>query len=244
MLCMTVGPVRLRSQVNTETLRKADLEEGFYNELGFNYGLYAGNSEFQSIKLNFRSDLKKGKYSSFLVADLNKAYKDRSVFIDKGFIHLRGMRSLSGPFTAEAFLQKGYNDFIQLKSRDLAGSGMRIRMTAPQSQNLSVYTGIGLMWEREVITRPADEEALLRSTNYLSLKWNSRRGIGFTSTSYYQFHTGEFKNYRILFNGHFEVSLTQRIRVATDIDYRFDSRPPSGVKKYDLEIVNGIRIAL
>jgi len=241
-----IGCLELYGQVNTESLRKKEISDGVYTKITLNYGNISGNSNFQNLKTGIRSDVVYGDFSAFLVMNLNRVKKEERLFIDKGFAHLRGMKKISPIFAGEVFIQKGYDDFIMLQSRDLAGGGLRLKLddwfTSDKSVgNPSFFLGIGGMWESEKLTIPYEDKTTIRSTNYFSAKYK-QNNIGFTSTIYYQFDIWQLSDYRILASGALEISITKKIGFITEIQYRFDSEPPPDIVEYDLEIVNGITL--
>jgi hypothetical protein len=237
------------SQVNTESLRKSGIKDGFYTTISVYYGINSGNSEFSSFKSTFRSDYQKGRNSMFGVVNLNKANKSGKLFINKGFVHLRGVRTFSNLVFGEIFLQKGYDDFILLKSRDLIGTGIRLNLmtlcsVGENSTAYSAFSSFGFMWEKEVLSIPGNHKPVVRSTNYLSVKIATKQNLGLTLTGYYQPDINHWDDYRVLVSGIMEISISKKISLGCDLQYRFDSEPPPGIIDYDLELVNGITLKL
>ena len=234
------------AQVNIETLRKTDLEEGFHSHLSTKVGIIAGNSNARNLSGEFRTDYIKKPYHLFLVADGTRGDVDNELYQNKGFVHLRGQRSITEVYALEAFSQEESNEFILLEERTLFGGGVRLSPFALSSEkeNKSDFTfhiGVGLMWEIERFKEDQKDDAqLLRSTNYLSGKWKIKDWLKFAATGYYQVDTSRVADFRILFDSSFGINITEDFMFTVNIDYRFDSEPPEDIKKYDLEITNGI----
>jgi hypothetical protein len=247
----------LSAQVNTESLRREDLSPGLHTTLGTDLGLIAGNSNLLQLKANLRFDYRKDGNHFFLVTQYQRGSTD-TLFINKGFAHLRGVRALAPRLYVEGFLQREFNEFINLEDRQLAGGGMRIRWLQRQepveeSPPLQLNTGIGLMWEREQIDTTGQASgdpvhgavaSLVRSTNYLVVRWQQDDRLTFFSTTYYQVDLRRFSDYRVLWEGSLGVTLTRRLSLTINLNLRYDSEPPEGIKPYDLEITNGISYRL
>ncbi len=247
----------LSAQVNTEALRREDLSPGLHTTLGADLGLIAGNSDLLQLKSNLRFDYRNGGNHFFLVTQYQRGSTD-TLFINKGFAHLRGVKWFSPRLQVEGFLQREFNEFINLEDRQLAGGGVRIRWIqrlepAEEPPPLQINTGIGLMWEREQIdiTGQATGDpyhgavaSLLRSTNYFVVQWNIDSRLALFSTTYYQVDLGRFSDYRVLWEGRLGVNLTKRLSLTLNLNLRYDSEPPEGIKPYDLELTNGISYRL
>jgi hypothetical protein len=244
----------LSAQVNTEALRKEDLSPGLHTTLGADLGYIAGNSNLVQLRSNLRFDYLSGGNHFFLVTQYQQGRKDERRFINKGFAHLRGVKTLTPRLHVEGFLQREFNEFIDLEDRQLAGGGLRIRWhqrqgTAETPPPLQLNTGVGLMWERERIDTsgqaPGDPEhgavaSLIRSTNYLVVRWNIDNRLALLSTTYYQFDLRRLSDYRVLWEGRLNFTITKGLSLTVNLNLRYDSEPPRGIKPLDLEITNGV----
>jgi len=257
VLCTLSLTSLLTAQVNTEALRREDLSPGLHTTLGADLGLIAGNSNLLQLKSNLRFDYRNGGNHFFLVTQYQQGRTD-TLFINKGFAHLRGVRALRPRLQIEGFLQREFNEFINLEDRQLAGGGVRIRWRQPHDPSekpppLQVNTGIGLMWEREQIDTTGQATgdpyhgavaSLVRSTNYLVVRWQLDDRLTLFSTTYYQVDLGRLSDYRLLWEGRLGVNLTKRLSLTLNLDLRYDSEPPEGIEPYDLEITNGVSYRL
>ncbi len=248
-------PSLLVAQVNTEALRKETLAPGLHTTLGADLGCIAGNSSLLQLKSNLRFDYLTGGNHFFLVTQYQQGRKDEQLFINKGFAHLRGVRTLRPRLLVEGFLQREFNEFINLEDRRLAGGGLRIRWRQRQDLSgkpppLQINTGIGLMWEREQIDTTGQESSdkpvtdIIRSTNYLVVRWQLDERLTLFSTTYYQVDPSRLSDYRILWEGRLGFTVTKRLSLTINLDLRYDSEPPEGIKPYDLEVTNGVSYRL
>jgi len=231
------------AQVNTETLRKNDLQHGFHSTAMLNLGMVSGNSEFLKLKTGIRTDYVCQKYYLFGVIQYQRGTKNQKNFINKGFIHLRNILRFTDRFNVELFAQKEFDDFILLKDRNLIGGGIRTELLSRSAddKNYRFFIGNGGMWENEEIrTSPISETKIVRSTNYVSIQLQNNNHWNINFVNYYQFNLENVTDYRILMESTFGFKLTSSFSFQTNFNYRYDNEPPPNVKKYDLELTNGI----
>jgi hypothetical protein len=209
--------------------------------------LNAGNTEFLKLGASARIDFFDTLWYSFLVGNYERGSNDEDLFTHKAFAHLRLVRTLLPALRLEAFGQKEFNDFIRLKDRNLAGGGARITaLHLPGSDSttgLALNIGIGAMWENEETTGEGRGEVnLLRSTNYLAFTLRSSKLISLSITGYYQPVFRDFDDFRLLTDASVAFSITDALAFTTTMRYRFDSQPPPDLKRFDLEMANGVTV--
>jgi len=232
------------SQVNTEAMRMEGLSPGFHFDLGGNFGYADGNSSLFQNRSNLRLDYVPDWGQIFLVSNYRISTKDKTLFINKGFSHLRTVKALRRSLYGEVFVQKEFNEFINLRDRQLLGGGVRIKWNEMEQiklfpEHLQFAMGIGLMWEREVIDAGPDGTqgdpihgtlaSLLRSTNYVVLNWIPKESLAILTTAYFQADTRRASDYRILVRTTLKVALAKRLDLTIDMNLRHDSEPPGGV---------------
>ncbi len=230
-------------QVNTETLRKSDLEKGFHNNIQFRLGLNSGNSEYLKLKSKFRLDYTAKNFYTFGVAEYQRGLQADELFINKGFAHFRYIRNLVKTIRYELFTQKEFNDFILLKDRNLAGMGLRksFLFLKEKQSHFKLHLGMGFMWENEKVDLTTIIETnLFRSTNYISASWKIDDRVQFIHINYIQFDVENPTDYRILAESTVLFSITKAFHFQASLEFRYDNEPPLSIKKYDLEITNGV----
>lgn len=236
------------AQVNTEVMRKTDLKRGLYNNLSFSLGYITGNSQILRIGSSYRTDLIWKRHYAFFIADYQRATSNRQLSLNKGFAHLRYVYRFYKGVKGEIFTQKEFNEFILLKDRQLFGGGARFELnlidTATNKQDQFVMNfGTGLMHENEKFNKTGLKNTrFFRSTNYISAKLHLHEKITGTVIGYYQVHPGKTKDYRILMNSGLGFYITRHFLTTTTLNLRYDNDPPLQLKKYDLEITNGVSL--
>jgi len=230
------------AQVNTEVIRKTGLARGLKTTGSFDLDLKKGNTEYVSYGAGLRLDYWEGKYNSFIVTSLKIAEKDETEFLNKSFIHLRGMRRTSKYVTTEMFGQIEWNKFLNLKLRRLLGCGFRI-LLLDQAEVLTLHLGIGAMYEGEqnTVSSEADKN-LFRASNYINGNCEVTDNSTFSITGYFQPDIRDPSDFRLLLDGSLDVELSKYLTFFTVFKYRYDSQPSVGLEDYDLNVTNGIKL--
>jgi len=242
------------AQVNTETMRKADLSPGQHFSLGAQLNYLQGNSQVLQARLqgNWYYVFSRGQV--FLNLNQKLSRKDKVAFVNQGFVHLRGTRQLRPRLEGELYTQREYNEFINLQSRQLFGAGLRLGLLAPppdaEAAEVTMTLGTSLMFEEERMDAgpngdlgdPVHGELaqLLRSSNYLLLAWSPGESWRVSSTSYYQVDTKRLSDFRVLSQSRLRVGLSQRLVLDIVWNLRYDSEPPKNIEDLDMEISQGL----
>ena len=246
LLLLAVFSLPLAAQVNIftgETMRQMQLEPGWYNSINLDLTYRTGNTDLFTTRTRFRSDYLSKTYHGFIFGSLQQGRKSGDFFINKGMAHARIIRNLTQHVLFESFAQKQFNESILLSDRNLAGGGVRFALH-PSSAKFNFYLGIGAMWEHERINDTDIGEItthLIRSTNYINWTGQLDERVTTGATGYYQFHTQRFEDFRILFEGSLTFRLTTKLAFPIRVNFRYDSEPPTGIRKHDVEIFNGLR---
>jgi hypothetical protein len=248
LTCLFFLIASAQAQVNIETLRRLDSKRGWYNDITLSLTYQSGNTDLLRFTSSLRSDYWFDKYHTFGIATLQQGEQGGKLYTDKGFIHLRGARSIIEYLGVEMFLQKQFNESILLRDRNLAGGGMRISAlkqskTTKNGTGLNLYLGVGAMWENETINDKGHGEIdtnIIRSTNYISATWRIDKQFSVVITGYYQPYIQRFSDFRVLSESRFEFHVTEKVSINTRLNLRYDSEPPTDVEPHDLEIVNGL----
>jgi len=250
ILPLLLAALSVQAQVNTESMRKQDLEPGSHFTVGTTLSFIQGNSTILQSRIQARYDHVFEKGRVFLIGNHKISSKDDQIFINQGFGHLRYVKPLRAPFEVEIFIQQEFNEFINLQSRSLVGAGSRTTFGKPAQDALTVVWGLGLMLEDEqmdagplgILGDPVhgEEARLLRASNYLVLKWKPSDMWSLASTSYYQVDTQRIADFRILSQSQANIKLTDRLALSFSLNLRYDSEPPANIKDLDLEFSQGL----
>jgi len=253
LLFLTITTIAF-AQVNTEILRK-NLEKGFYLTLESALNCKSGNTDEIKVAFKARLDYINKPWYGFIVGKVHYTDTDDEVSTNKGFSHLRTGRDVNSLISLEAFCQAEYDEFISLQRRYLVGLAPRFtlyKLDRGDKGGLRLYASFGAMYEYEKLDPDEMETTddhpitsrLLRSTNYLSISYAAAKTFAAVWVVYYQPAFERFSDYRILSEIDLTIHLTNKLALILAWNYRYDSDPPSHLKRYDCEIANGIRLTL
>jgi putative salt-induced outer membrane protein YdiY len=245
LLIFAVIPVF--TQVNTEQLRKYNIEDGIYHKIDFGFGITKGNSELVKVSGAYRIDYILNKYNAFFAMNYSYQEANEKKNVNKGFAHIRGTYEWYEFLMPEVYIQKEFNEFIQLKDRYLFGSGLRYNPIAMFEDldefNLKFFIGSGFMYEFEDYSAiGAKSTNLIRSSSYLTVNWDLNEIVSFSSTAYLQFVVDNYDDRRLLNQTSLEFQVSDNFKFYTKYNYRLDSEPLPGIKDYDMDITNGITV--
>ena len=235
----------LLAQINTEAMRSENVTDGFINKVNVDFGIEKADAEVIELAASYRVDyINPTGLHVFFILNYENGYEqekglEKNQVVNKGFGHLRMTKMISSKLFFEVFTQFGFNDFLLMKDRKLAGSGLRYKMVS--NDRMNTFLGIGLMQENEIydiVNEP--EKKLLRSTNYLRWNINITENTEFNNTVYYQFSSSDINDYRLLYDGSIDFSVNENLSFFIELNYRYDNDPHGDMVKSYVQLNNGI----
>ena len=235
----------LLAQINTEAMRSENVTDGFINKVNVDFGIEKADAEVIELAAAYRVDyFNPTGLHIFFILNYENGYEqkkglDKNQVVNKGFGHLRMTKMISSELFFEIFTQFGFNDFLLMKDRKLAGSGLRYKMVS--NDRMNTFLGIGLMQENEIydmVNEP--EKKLLRSTNYLRWNINISENTELYNTVYYQVSSSDINDYRLLYDGSIDFSVNENLSFFIELNYRYDNDPHGNMGKSYVQLNNGI----
>ena len=238
----------VEAQINTEKYRKYYEKKGFLYNASTTLSVKAGNTKYTALKGTGRIDYNGNAFDYFIVGDFEYKNSSEKKIENQGFVHLRSMWNFAPRTSLEAFVQRQYDEFIDLNARNLAGTGIKYGLIRASSHKDSTHTfdmnvSVGIMYETETYNLAEKIVApyLWRSTNFISFDWMLEKKLNLTGVVYYQPALEDFGDYRISAEAGLEVQIAKRLFLVTRFTYRYISRPITKVENFDLSLENGIR---
>ena len=235
----------LLAQINTEAMRSENVTDGFINKVNVDFGIEKADAEVIELAAAYRVDyFNPTGLHIFFILNYENGYEqekglEKNQVVNKGFGHLRMTKMISSKLFFEVFTQFGFNDFLLMKDRKLAGSGLRYKMVS--NDRMNTFLGIGLMQENEIydiVNEP--EKKLLRSTNYLRWNINIAKNTELYNTVYYQFSSSDINDYRLLYDGSIDFSVNENLSFFIELNYRYDNDSHGDMGKSYIQLNNGI----
>lgn len=238
-------PLSATAQVNTERMRALDVE-GVRTTLGGDVAVQSGNVDLFEIGVNARVDYRRARHYTFLAGEVRYGTKDDTPFRDRTFGHLRYNYRLMPALVAEAFTQLERDGFARLQLRTLVGGGLRVQYL--DTETFKVFQGTTPMYERENLdTNGLDAHPAATSTvrwsNYLNVQLQITNTINLLATVYVQPRVDALSDVRVLQQSTLAVDITEHVRLTTEFNLNYDSRPPADVVDLDIAVRNGVQMS-
>ncbi len=235
------------AQVNIESFRNSATKSGFYGETKANIEFQKGNVNSQAYELKKDLHFKYEKHHILLKGIFNKGYQDKILFRNSAFSHFRYTLMLHEFLGYEIFTQTQYDEFKDLKLRQLNGLGIRIEKVFSKKHMFNFALGTGIMSDYEQL--PYEVTMNARSTSYISIvkSFENDNSSFISVVSYYQPLLFNHKDYRINNEINLRASIIKRnslkLGLNTSFVYLYDTVPAIKIEKADMILKTGLVIS-
>ncbi|HAQ69390.1 MAG TPA: hypothetical protein DCR48_00295 [Flavobacteriales bacterium] len=241
-----------QSIVNTEKLF-INNDDGFAVSSELMGSSIQGNAEVLLVEYSLNFAYKKAKNSFKLLSGGEYINESRQVVSNSIFSQLRYNYNFSAKSRLFAFAQVQSNAILLLEHRLLGGAGFRQNIIEKKKDTTRVFKidlSVGIMQEEELLNRTDLPVAEKYYTNYtrsvISIVGVYEVTDVFTivNTTYLQKYIKDFSDYRLLNETNLMFSINEMLSVSLDLEYRFDSDPPSTLKDTDFNTNFGFVFSL
>lgn len=233
-------PVLCLGQVNIEDRRMDREKSGFGGTIRVSLDLERGNSDLTEIALKPNFAWRSGRNHWFMLNSLSFVKTDRNGVVDEGFSHLRYNYDLTDRVLLEALAQVQYDREQDLRRRILSGGGLRFELLRRESNLLAV--GLTAMYEYEEL-ESGEIIRTPRNSDYIAFHVRGKEYLTLSSTLYVQPAFDDIGDVRVLDNLALTVALARWVSLTHEFGYRYDSRPPEGIRDYDLSMMSGLAVS-
>ena len=241
-----------QSIVNTEKLF-INNDDGFAVSSELMGSSIQGNAKVLLVEYSLNFAYKKAKNSFKLLSGGEYINESRQVVSNSIFSQLRYNYNFSAKSRLFAFAQVQSNAILLLEHRLLGGAGFRQNIIEKKKDTTRVFKidlSVGIMQEEELLNRTDLPVAEKYYTNYtrsvISIVGVYEVTDVFTivNTTYLQKYIKDFSDYRLLNETNLMFSINEMLSVSLDLEYRFDSDPPSTLKDTDFNTNFGFVFSL
>ena len=197
------------AQVNTEKFRVDTDSTGFSGNIDISGTAITGNTDFQLLSVDTRLNYNFGKDYIFFVGNAGYGWQDKVAFSNQALAHLRYVLSANDFMQFEFFTQLDYNKKRLLLSRELAGTGIRLKLLTTNS--FKIRYGLAYMFEHEKYDLPENSihgrvTNANRISSYATFSALVKKGFTFVSVTYFQ--PAEWKDYKFISDNSFVSELS------------------------------------
>lgn len=228
--------------VNIEPQVIGEKEQGFDGEISLGAKYSTGNSENQSVGLSVKGQYDASEWLSFVIASYSYGEAKGDKNTNNALLHWRYIHSIDETlYDWEIFLQSEFNEFQDLKDRDLAGGGIRRKFDGYFDK---LYIGLGLFYSymepRDITT----EDRILKRVkinSYISFKKTFSKNFFVTYLGYYQPNVEDFSDFSSTQIMQFNTPLAESLLLSLDLHYHYNATPYQGIEKDDLRSTINIK---
>jgi hypothetical protein len=255
LICSIVLPAQSQILNVEENRLLSDSVNQFYGNLKFRFQIHNRSAtqddkiRYTGLSLASQFGYLSELHNYMLISDLKYNSVTGQPFIRTGYSHFRINFFRENATSYETFTQLQFDLGRGLTLRWLAGGGLRIRLV--DEEDLRLYFGPGVMFEREKWENPFDrdeiiEKELIKSTNYLSYFHKLSETTIFNLTLYFQ--TGydqesETWRQRYSFDTGLKFNISNKVSFVVDFAWAYETRPVVPILQYIYTLENGIVIA-
>jgi putative salt-induced outer membrane protein YdiY len=231
------------AQVNIEAVRKQLDTTDFGARLRLSLTAYAGNTKGVVYGASGLIGGRLGKNLMFASASSDYSKLGGETTVQKSFTHLRHNYELIQQWLWwEEFAQSETDRFRRIQFRGLLGTGPRYRVLKDKEW-LELFVGNSYMLEYTEVDPPesATEPAVVhRLNNYLAVALRPDDRVLLGSIFYYQPRFDEITDAHVLSVSSVEFKVTELLRSRMDLTVRYESHPPTGVERTDMEFKSSL----
>ncbi|MEM1032963.1 MAG: DUF481 domain-containing protein [Myxococcota bacterium] len=246
--------------VNAEALQRNEYTPGWSGNLTGSFAFWRGNVDYldvggsgsvqyQTLYPHDEDDpVPYVRQRGFLAANGRFAQRNDTTFLSNSFVHARWTGMWHPIVGSDVFAQFQFNEFLRLNRRILTGAGLRIEaLHLPE-----VVAAFGSTYMLE-IERVDAEAAAPDDAETTAHRWSSYGVMRSTlfderlllqATIYVQPRFDDFTDHRVLTQFEGEATVTEVLSLGTQVMQMFDSRPPNGVTRLDLRVLNTLKLTL
>jgi len=250
LLCFLSGISFGQSIVNTEKLFNKN-KEGLQVSSEFNGTSISGNASVFILGYSLNFSYKKNKSYLRLLSGGQYISQNKTEVSNSAFSQLRYDYQINSKSRYFMFTQLQSNAILLFNRRLLAGLGYRrnlINIERDSSSKINFDLSLGIMQEEEVLNRSRLPQNEKYYTNYTRSifsvvgSWKYKKKLTVINTTYFQQYLFSLVDYRLLNETNMLYKLNKNLSLSLDIEYRFDSDPPSLLTNKDLNSNVGLII--
>ena len=250
VFCFTCSVFFGQSIVNTEKLFNKN-KEGIQVSSEFNGNSISGNASVFILGYSLNFSYKKNKNYLRLLSGGQYISQNKTEVSNSAFSQLRYDYQINSKSRYFIFTQLQNNAILLFNKRLLGGLGYRrnlVNIERDGTSKINFDLSLGIMQEEEVLNRSRLPQNEKYYTNYtrsiLSIigYWKYKKKLTVINTTYFQLYLFSLVDFRLLNEINMLYKLNKNLSLSLDIEYRYDSDPPSQLTNKDLNTNLGLVI--
>ena len=211
-------------------------KEGMDAEVALGAKFNSGNSDTLSLGIATKGQYSQEEWLIYAIAAYSYGESNSLVDTNDGIFHLRYVHEIEDtPYDYELFLQTEFNEFQDVKSRNLAGAN--IRRDFSELPFDIFYVGVGLFYsymEPDTITVLDPIYERVKLNTYISFMKKVNDVFSVTYLGYYQPDVEDFSDFRIFQIVQFTTEITENTALSFDVVHKYNATPYHAIEKTDI----------
>lgn len=220
-------------------------KEGLDGEVSLGAKYNSGNSDSISVGTAVKGQYSEKEWLLYLIASYSYGESNGKEDTNDGLVHLRYVHTIANTaYDYELFLQTEFNEFQDIKERNLAGANIRRKLDLLFDK---FYAGLGLFYsymEPDTITLIDPIYKRTKINSYISFLKKINENFSITYLGFYQPTVDDFSDFRVSQVLQLNTSLTDDLTLSFDINHKYNATPYSGVEKSDVRSTINLKYKL
>ena len=211
-------------------------KKGWDGEIGLSGKYSSGNSDTAAAGLGAKAEYGANSWLFYSIASYSYGESNDKKDTNEGILHLRYVHEITDtPYDYEIFVQSEFNEFQDVRTRDLAGVNIRRDFSGYFDK---CYIGLGLFYsymEPDVISDMDPIYKRVKMNSYLSLVKKVNAHFSVTYLGFYQPNVEDFGDYRTSQILQLNTFITDNVSLSLDLQHKHNSTPYHQVKENDFK---------
>ena len=217
-------------------------KEGLSGEVSLGAIYSSGNSDSTSVGISGKGEYSEKEWLAYLIASYNYGESNDEKDTNDGLMHLRYVHNIKHTdYDYELFLQTEFNEFQDIKQRNLAGGNIRKKLDLPFD---TIYAALGLFYsymEPDTVSTLNPVYKRVRMNSYLSFLKKINENFSITYLGFYQPNVEDFSDFRISQILQLNTSITKDVILGFDINHAYNATPYNQIEKNDIRSTINLR---
>jgi putative salt-induced outer membrane protein len=209
-------------------------------------GVYnSGNTDSSAANFGLKGEYHEEVWMLYSIASYAYGEANGDKNKNNGLMHLRYIHNIEDTlYDYELFVQTEFNEFQDVKMRNLAGANVRRKF---EDFFDKCYVGVGLFYsymEPDVISTIDPIYERVKLNTYLSFTKSVNEHFEVTYLGFYQPNIEDFSDYRIFQILQLDTMLTDNLSLGFDISHKYNATPYHNIEKTDISSMISLKYKL
>ncbi len=210
-------------------------KKGLDGEVSLGGAYNSGNTDSSAVNFSFKGEYHEEVWMLYSIASYAYGEANDDKNKNNGLFHLRYIHHIEETlYDYEIFGQTEFNEFQDVKVRNLAGANIRRRFDGFFDK---CYVGVGLFYsymEPDVISPVDPVYERVKLNTYLSFAKSVNEHFSVTYLGFYQPNVEDFSDYRIFQVLQLDTMLTENLSLGLDVSHKYNATPYHQIEHTDI----------